>query len=103
MGTIASQITSLTIVYSTIYSGPDKKKSKLRLTGLCEGNSPMNGESPHKGSVTRKMFHLMTLSCENNVKMFSKMHHNPYILGWLSKFVYKSFNKWVENLSIKTV
>ena len=34
------QITSLTIVYSTVYSGTDKKKiSKLRVTGFCEGNS----------------------------------------------------------------
>ena len=31
-----------------------KKTSKLRVTGLCEGNSPVN--SPHKGPVTRKMF-----------------------------------------------
>ena len=29
---------------------------KLRVTGLCEGNSPMTGEFPHKGPVTRKMF-----------------------------------------------
>ena len=26
---------------------------------------------------------------------------DPYILGWLGKFVYKSFNKRAENLSIK--
>ena len=47
MGAMASQITSLTIVYSTIYSGADKKNpSKLRVTGLCEGNSPVTGEFP---------------------------------------------------------
>ena len=47
MGTVASQITSLTIVYSTVYSGADKKKtSKLRVTGLCEGNSPVTSEFP---------------------------------------------------------
>ena len=33
-----------------------KKTSKLRVTGLCEGNSPVTGEFPHKGTVTRKMF-----------------------------------------------
>ena len=32
------------------------KTSKLRVTGLCAGNSPVN--SPHKGTVTRKMFPL---------------------------------------------
>ena len=45
MGAIASQITSLTIVYSTVYSNADqRKKSKLRVTGLCVGNSPGTGE-----------------------------------------------------------
>ena len=34
MCAMASQITSLNIVYSTVYSGADKKKtSKLRVTG----------------------------------------------------------------------
>ena len=47
MGAAASQITSLTIVYSAVYSGTDKKKtSKLRVTGLCEGDSPGTGEFP---------------------------------------------------------
>ena len=56
MSAMASQITSLTIVYSTIYSGTDKKTSELRVTGLCAGNSPVTGEFPDKGPVTRKMF-----------------------------------------------
>ena len=48
MGAIASQITSLTIVYSTVYSGADQSKqtSKLRVTGLCVGNSPGTVEFP---------------------------------------------------------
>ena len=43
MSAIASQITSLTIVYSRRRS---KKTSKLRVTGICEGNSPVIGEFP---------------------------------------------------------
>ena len=39
-----------------------KKTSKLRVTGLCVGNSPGPVNSPHKGPVTRKCFHLMTSS-----------------------------------------
>ena len=35
-----------------------KKTSKLRVTGLCVGNSPWPVNSPHKGPVTRKMFPL---------------------------------------------
>ena len=33
-----------------------KKTSKLRVTGLCVGNSPGPVNSPHKGPFTRKMF-----------------------------------------------
>ena len=44
---MASQITSLTVVYLTVYSKRwSKKTSKLRVTGLCEGNSPVSGEFP---------------------------------------------------------
>ena len=45
MGTVASQITSLTIIYSTVYSDTDKKTSKLHVTGLCAGNSPGTGNA----------------------------------------------------------
>ena len=45
MGAMASRITSLTIVYSAVHSGP-KKTSKLRVTGLCVWNSPVTGEFP---------------------------------------------------------
>ena len=49
MGAIASQITSLTIVYSNVYNlfrRRWKKTSKLRVTGLCVGISPGTGEFP---------------------------------------------------------
>ena len=46
MSTMASQITSLSIVYSIFRSGADKKTSKLGVTGLCAGNSPETGEFP---------------------------------------------------------
>ena len=57
MRTVASQITSLTIVYSTAYSGADQRKhqssaSLAFVQGIHEG--PVN--SPHKWPVTRKMF-----------------------------------------------
>ena len=51
MGAIVSQITSLAIVYSTVYSDANQiKTSKLRVTGLCEGNSPGTGELPAKSA-----------------------------------------------------
>ena len=45
MGTMASQITSLTIVYSTVHSVA-KKTSKLHVIDLCAGNSPVTAEFP---------------------------------------------------------
>ena len=57
ISTMVSQITSLTIVYSTVYSmRKSKKTSKLRVTGLCEGNSPVTGEFPARSaSDTEKL------------------------------------------------
>ena len=47
MRVMAFQITGVPIVCPTIYSGTDQKKtSKLRVTGLCEGNPPVTGEFP---------------------------------------------------------
>ena len=39
-----------------LFRRTSKKTSKLRVTGLCVGNSPGPVNSPHKGPVTRKMF-----------------------------------------------
>ena len=47
MGTPASQITSLTIVYSTVYSGADQRKHQSSESfDLCAGNSPVASEFP---------------------------------------------------------
>ena len=57
MGAIAYKITSLTVVYSTVYSDADQRKhqssaSLVFVTGIHRG--PVN--SPHKWPVTRKVF-----------------------------------------------
>ena len=60
MGATASQITSITAVNSTVYSGTDKRKtSKLRVTGdrwIPRTNDQYRG----------KCFHLMTSSCRSD-------------------------------------
>ena len=57
MGAMASQITSLTIVYSTVYSRRRSKKTlKLRGTGLCGGNSPVAGEFAAQRASKAEMF-----------------------------------------------
>ena len=68
MSAIASQITSLTIVYSAVYPGADQSKHQSSASlafvwGIHRG--PVN--SPHKWPVTRKMFPfddvIMMLTC----------------------------------------
>ena len=57
MSMTASQITSITFVYSTVYSGADKKKtSKLHVTGLCVGYSPGTDEFPAQMASNAEMF-----------------------------------------------
>ena len=47
MSAMASQITSLAIVYwSVFFRAQIKETSKLRVTGLFAGNSPVSGEFP---------------------------------------------------------
>ena len=46
MGAMASQITSLTSVYSTVYSGAYQRKHQSSASLACAGNSPVTGESP---------------------------------------------------------
>ena len=68
MSATASQITSLPIVYSTVYSRRrSKKTSKLRVTGLVRG---IHRNSSHKGSVTGKMFSF------DDVIMSTKEHYS---------------------------
>ena len=57
MTPVASQITSLTIAHSTVYSGADQRNHQSSVSlafvqGIHRG--PVN--SPHKWPVTRKMF-----------------------------------------------
>ena len=66
----------LRCLLSRLFRRRSKKTSKLRVTGLCEGNSPVTGEFPAQWPVTRsfdvfcdlrlnkrgKCFHLMTPS-----------------------------------------
>ena len=57
MGSIASQITSLTIIYPAVYSDAEQTKHQRSVSlAFVRGihRSPVN--SPHKWPVTRKMF-----------------------------------------------
>ena len=57
MSTMASQITGVSSVCSCVCSGVDKKTSKLRVTGLCEGNPPVTDGFPsQRASNTGNVF-----------------------------------------------
>ena len=91
MVAMASQITSLTVVYSTVHAGADQRKHQssaslafVRWIHLW----PVN--SPHKGPVTRKMFpfddaimmricrELMTSQQQRKYKETVKTRLNPW-------------------------
>ena len=56
--------------YSTVYSGADQRKHQS--SASLAHRWPVN--SPHKGPVTRKCFHLMTSSC--------------FIFSWPAHFIW---------------
>ena len=57
MGAMTSQITSLTIVYSTVYSGADQRKHQRSASLVfVRGIHRSSVNFPHKWPVTQKMF-----------------------------------------------
>ena len=57
MGAMASQITNLTIVYSTVYSAADQRKYQSSASlAFVRGIHRWPVNSPHKWPVTREMF-----------------------------------------------
>ena len=105
MGTIASQITSLTIVYSIVYLAADQRKQQSSASlafvrAIHRG--PVN--SPHKWPVTRKMFpfddvimgpfhddqsQILSLSMDPESNVF--LIHRIYELGWCNIHIWLCF------------
>ena len=57
------------------------KTSKLRVTGLCVGNSPGPVNSPHKGPVTRKVFPFDDVIMYTQMTIF-KTDTNMHVHGY---------------------
>ena len=73
MGVMASQITSLTIVYSTVYSVTDQRKHQSSASlSFVRGIHRWPVNSPYKWPVTRKMFPF------DDVIMWIWSHQNEY-------------------------
>ena len=66
MSTIASQFTSVSIVYSTVCSGPDQRKHQSSASlAVVRGIHRWPVDSPHKGQQHGNCFHLITSSWTN--------------------------------------
>ena len=77
MSTMASQITSLTVVYSTVYSRRrSKKTSKLCVIGLCEGNSPGTGEFPAQRASNAENVSILWRHHELELSLHGYAHHH---------------------------
>ena len=81
MGMMASQITSLTIIYWTVYSGADQRKHQS-LTSLAFVQVIHQGQlnSPHKWPVTQKMFPFddVIMWCTYYNDVITQKHISPH-------------------------
>ena len=100
MGAIASQITSLTIVYSTVYGDANERKhqssaSLAFVRGIHWG--------PHKWPVTRKMFPfddvIMVLTNDNRAYAITYY----YSRGWYKKNATPLLMHWSNFFSCTTL
>ena len=109
MSVIASQITSLTIIYSTVYSDTDQRKHQSSAAlSFVRGIHRWPGNSPQKGPVTRKImifcihtvYLVVTVSttgchkrsvclsscgCVGEVDLWTEIHFIPDFLSLLCK------------------
>ena len=86
MGMMASRITSLTIVYSTVYSGADQRKHQSSASlAFLRGIHRRPVNSLHKWPVTRKMFTfddvIMILYWWSYVSLISRKNNASFCEG----------------------
>ena len=80
MTTMASQITSLTVVYSNVYSDADQRKHQSSASLAFVWGIHRDRWIPHtKGQLRGKCFRLMTSSCHNSAYPHRKSSR-PFII-----------------------
>ena len=87
MGVMASQITSLTIVYSTVYSGADQRKHQSSASlAFVRTNSPVTGEFPAQMASNAENFSIWWhhIVCSDVCNPFEGREPVNGIYGWLS-------------------
>ena len=104
MGAMAYQITSLTIVYSSVYSDADQRKhqssaSLAFMRGIHRG--PLN--SPHKWPVPRKMFPfddvIIRFRAQGTTRSPLCSIQGFKMFGWLRNTLWANETSW--NLSLR--
>ena len=105
MGVIASQITSLTIVFSIVYLGTDQRKyqssaSLAFMEGIHRG--PVN--SRHKWPITRKMFPfddvIMTIGADNDTKPLPAPALNWKLTNIFQWNLNRKYNNYLSGICI---
>ena len=103
MGAMASQITSLTIVYSAVYSGADQRKHQSSASlAFVRGINRWPVISPHKWLVTRKMFPFDDVITELTINdiddhIVSWTLHASYIWGPFYQHGLTLIPRWLSN------
>ena len=85
MGAIASQITDVSIVYSTVCSGANQRKHQSTVSlAFVRGIHRWPVNSPHKGPVTRKMspFHDVTCGSRKLAVSIKVVLFVGFVLVW---------------------
>ena len=90
MDTMASQITSITIVYSAVYSDA----SKPRVTGVVRGIPRGPGNSPHKWPVVRKMFQFDDVIMMGRYASFERSYINSNEIARGYSIIFTKLLKW---------
>ena len=107
MDAIESQITSFTIVYSTVYSDADQRKHQSSASlAFVWGIHRWPVNSPHKWPVTRKMFPFDDVIMYSDISYHNLAHlqiivQHHYSSSGLAQLAYVSCVSW-NKLFIKT-
>ena len=94
----------LDCLLNRLFRRRSKKALKLCVIGLCERSSPVAGEFPNKGPVTRKMFPFYEVIMEFNFHyalyfiMFDKLA--TCYCAWIFMYIFIFFGLWNAKVMI---
>ena len=105
MTMIVSQITSLTIVYLTVYSDANQRKHQSSASLAFVWGIHRDRWIPRtKGQLRGKCFHLMTSSCENKEQNIntSSTETRIFLVSTMAAWVTRSWTTMVMSLSMSS-